>query len=1208
MATPRERSDKLLQRAYDDAPASVELAQWVSIAVSVEPHLLRRARLKLAPHIDAGAESDLWFGPLVSSRSTSAVVLDRGVATVLREALAAEEKPAPDGRHAIDAARAIVVAAHHHLAHAIQVEETIIYRALRGDDDAAIDDVLQQAVSAMRRDEQSAAAVARWADRALLGLPARVRTFDSARELAANTITRLGLGTRLLREVDDVRLPKDWKVPGASGTVSVGARLAPQSLRFVEAADSLGATIVVPKTPLLVDVSWTDAKGVSGGRAVVPAAGQTVTLPSGFSSVSVRTADGRVYNLSTEAVTDTAPAASEPATKRYRVAAVALIEGARLDFPKVPLDSLTPNMPARVRPILLDDPSGGERVLILRWSASADWPPHFVMRGVDAALTRASDEEAQKLELRWSIPVMRIAPNDSGRTPTPALVAPVAARLTWNDDRSIDDHGTYTELLQILPGGAPNLGARVPFGDIPHAIRIHTSLGSDITAERASDLARRAVAIAEADCRVWHIARERGEESLVVSTSAVAEAWTALTRAVNNQAMFPGLPAIPAGSVSEIAPKTFSTASYDTPDVMLDVLSVLVEEFIRLGCTRRVSVGDYELLHFPDLFAPVEEVRFDGESTRVVSRGRLGPSASTIEYQELALRLAGTQPMTPVQVGRELTQFSSGDGTFWIRLRGETIELLVPRGLREEPTRRIADAFGELLRLVSPTVAIDVFGIQSPDFATYPASNASPPAPIDAYVSVATADRGPELTEFLAMLIRRARINFGLEIRLLGYAEPRLNELPDRSAIFAANILIAIVTDRYVESEYCLAELAAFAERVRQHAPQSARCIYPVLWEGRLRAGMPPHLRQFVAIDPTRYGVEIEGGFHKMFGRERDSTERVMDAIARDLVTATADFRLEPDQPPAQTADTARARQLDEAAVLELLNSLALAFHVGRLDGDAKDSDARQSLYTDQSESDVADFWHVRSQCEYVFAGPVSDYLIHGDADPFDVDEDASLLRLQAAIAGFGESEGRRQLQLEGLLQIAEYRNKNEVKDAESILGMSLGDAAALVGRARSANPKDRAPLDRLLPTLESREFARAMRYLTASGPSWFDASSPATLRKCRSLPQYVEELTNLWLKYAARGTRRLGDAWIEMSFKPESLLEAFSRRFPQIDVQHGEEHKPFFGSPPPEPEFAWAVRANQYGDAVAQLRDIAVPSLRAEQERRAARRAAASA
>ena len=47
------------------SPAAVRLARAVSLAVRVEPELLRRARLALVPGADAGTEADLWFSPLV---------------------------------------------------------------------------------------------------------------------------------------------------------------------------------------------------------------------------------------------------------------------------------------------------------------------------------------------------------------------------------------------------------------------------------------------------------------------------------------------------------------------------------------------------------------------------------------------------------------------------------------------------------------------------------------------------------------------------------------------------------------------------------------------------------------------------------------------------------------------------------------------------------------------------------------------------------------------------------------------------------------------------------------------------------------------------------------------------------------------------------------------------------------------------------------
>ena len=98
------------------APQVVDLAKAVSLAVRVESRLLRAARLKLTPALDAGVESDFWFSPIVGSRSTDAIVLERDVLVILRQEL----KTLDDAQ--LFAARKVVAEAHAEESSAIQLE------------------------------------------------------------------------------------------------------------------------------------------------------------------------------------------------------------------------------------------------------------------------------------------------------------------------------------------------------------------------------------------------------------------------------------------------------------------------------------------------------------------------------------------------------------------------------------------------------------------------------------------------------------------------------------------------------------------------------------------------------------------------------------------------------------------------------------------------------------------------------------------------------------------------------------------------------------------------------------------------------------------------------------------------------------------------------------------------------------------------------
>ncbi len=87
---------------------------------------------------------------------------------------------------------------------------------------------------------------------------------------------------------------------------------------------------------------------------------------------------------------------------------------------------------------------------------------------------------------------------------------------------------------------------------------------------------------------------------------------------------------------------------------------------------------------------------------------------------------------------------------------------------------------------------------------------------------------------------------------------------------------------------------------------------------------------------------------------------------------------------------------LDVDSALTMLNSVALAFHVRGLYGDAGDDSELFGFPIDmsledlpyESAADAFDFRHVRVLCEWLFAGPTRDYLA-GGMDPTDVAVDA---------------------------------------------------------------------------------------------------------------------------------------------------------------------------------------------------------------------------
>ncbi len=294
------------------SPDALKLARAVSLASRVEPELLRKVRLELLPDLDAGAEADVWFSPLVQSTSPLAFSFLPAVADQLRRELA-------ESRDSLTRAWQVLSDVHEHSPAAIKLEERVTWTILNNGP-AAHDDVekeLMSVVSAILT--QNRTGLARWALRAVPRLPVEARQTKAAQTLLITAAAHLGAWHMLQKQVENNNLPatfiNDLKVvlPSNLQQVEVGVRLlesdelgltADQRGYVVEFSDpplsDQSDLIRVPGTvPLLLEVSWSEnrpgqVKQLSLYR------GRVETIRVGSSPVTIRTARGDVYTLSEE--------------------------------------------------------------------------------------------------------------------------------------------------------------------------------------------------------------------------------------------------------------------------------------------------------------------------------------------------------------------------------------------------------------------------------------------------------------------------------------------------------------------------------------------------------------------------------------------------------------------------------------------------------------------------------------------------------------------------------------------------------------------------------------------------------------------------------------------------------------------------------------------------------------------------------------------
>jgi len=299
----RERATALIAAAAGRMQDAVRLAELASLAVRIEPHLLRRLRIDYLPNADVGVEADLWFSHLVDSRGTDAVVLEKDVAHVLRERLSVHPRLAD--------VVAALEEAHRDEPPTIVLEEKLNAIAVQRGASAveAIDIELRAAIIGIREGDDRARDVARWFLRAWPRLHPVVRRSANAIALALGASLLLGRrGGAAVPETDASLRDLGWVLSGDAleQRVDVGVERLGDALRFVSlAATPAGAsgptgsvgTMSVPRAePRLVEVGWSSG-GRDHRRVVEASPGRTVAIGADAAGIRFVTLAGDEYEV-----------------------------------------------------------------------------------------------------------------------------------------------------------------------------------------------------------------------------------------------------------------------------------------------------------------------------------------------------------------------------------------------------------------------------------------------------------------------------------------------------------------------------------------------------------------------------------------------------------------------------------------------------------------------------------------------------------------------------------------------------------------------------------------------------------------------------------------------------------------------------------------------------------------------------------------------
>ncbi|MEV0220067.1 hypothetical protein [Streptomyces sp. NPDC050704] len=295
---PREPSHEL-----PPAPpaGAMELATVLSIATRIEPELIRAVRLRLLPHLDVGAEADLWFCDWVGARTPEAIALLPECLPYLRAGLV--EKLASEPRLA--EVLVIVTEFHAGLSPALLLEEQITWASLSGDTEGAAQN-LNRALHALVRENRSG--LAGWFAEALRRLPAETLSTATAWSLA--TAARTHVPSLDPGAAPELTLGTVSSIASVIGEAPLGVLREGRALLLGKVRGRDAAAVLVPDTsPRVVEVT-----AGTTVRTVRIDAAEVVRLEVGTGPVGVRTGAGHVYLIE-----EPAPAAPRPDTSPYEV-------------------------------------------------------------------------------------------------------------------------------------------------------------------------------------------------------------------------------------------------------------------------------------------------------------------------------------------------------------------------------------------------------------------------------------------------------------------------------------------------------------------------------------------------------------------------------------------------------------------------------------------------------------------------------------------------------------------------------------------------------------------------------------------------------------------------------------------------------------------------------------------------------------------------
>jgi hypothetical protein len=257
--------------------------------------------------------------------------------------------------------------------------------------------------------------------------------------------------------------------------------------------------------------------------------------------------------------------------------------------------------------------------------------------------------------------------------------------------------------------------------------------------------------------------------------------------------------------------------------------------------------------------------------------------------------------------------------------------------------------------------------------------------------------------------------------------------------------------------------------------------------------------------------------------------------------------------------------------VTALLQSLALAFHVGKLAPEESRYRNREVFFGVSDDEERVEFLHVARMMEWVFVGPVRQFFGGQDILKNQTQSMRSCLEAVERDDTSGSSGYDVERMLKWLLEII---SSEEQKTVKNILTEALFSDLTSFEKRRPATAA-RKLLDTAIPEL-------AAKYRVFA---FFHNVDKTKLRLCKTFSDYIGKICKRWLAYVDVTLSKQGDVVIDIGYSaPLSSLEWLAHELPNVRIIHKREERILNSD---EPNVQFDLRLSDYRTCVQYLSEL---------------------